>query len=197
MTVRFRRFRRAYRHGGRSRGQALVELAIVAPVLLLLLLAIFQMTFIFAAQVGLTNAARDVARAASGVEIATQANADVAAQEFFDRMVDPGGSLARNVSGYQPSGRVDAATPGNLATRGTRVCYYSFTDVSGNPAVTAYVEVRYAHPLFLPIIGNLIDGADGTSDGALELGAVEEFRVGNPALQSTDIPVKTSPRCNS
>jgi len=42
-----------------------VEFALVLPILALLLLAIIQFSFIFAAQIGVTNAVREAARIAA------------------------------------------------------------------------------------------------------------------------------------
>lgn len=182
----------------RTLGQAVAELAIVAPVLIVLMMALLQFAFIFMAQVGLTNAVRDVARAASAPRVATDANAAVDAQEFYLRMTtDPGGALARNVPTYAASGLVTAGSAGDLTVRRTRVCYYSFTDVTNHPAVMAYAEVQYVHPLFLPIISQILDPFDGVTDGGFRLGAVEEIRVGNIELQNTDIPNKATPTCNT
>ena len=48
-----------------EKGQTLVEFAIVLPILLLLVMGIIQFGIIFSAQIALTNAAREGARAAS------------------------------------------------------------------------------------------------------------------------------------
>ncbi|HEX5591593.1 MAG TPA: hypothetical protein VFX65_14970, partial [Candidatus Limnocylindrales bacterium] len=79
---------------------------------------------------------------------------------------------------------------------GTRVCYYSFTDASGAPAVMARVDVQYRHPLFVPLLGWILDGLDGASDGGLRLNAIEDIRVGNAVLLTTDIGDVTSQTCN-
>lgn len=48
-----------------EKGQSVVEFAILLPILLLLLMGIIQFGIIFSAQIALTNAAREGARAAS------------------------------------------------------------------------------------------------------------------------------------
>jgi hypothetical protein len=48
------------------------------------------------------------------------------------------------------------------------------------------VSVTYGHPLFLPIISNILDGFDGTPN-ALEVTTAERFRVENPPLNSSDV----------
>src|SRR5262245_14173227 len=57
--------RAPHRHRQRSSGQALVELALVTPVLLLLLLAAVDLGRIFYARITVTNAAREGAMVAS------------------------------------------------------------------------------------------------------------------------------------
>lgn len=176
---------------GRERGQSIAELAIILPVLLLLLLAILQIGLVLFAQVGLTNAAREVARNASAIPVATDAAAITATTTYYGRLTDPStGFLKRNVGGYDPN---------RLVTTGsnrTRVCYYSITDASGAPAIMATVRVEYSHLLFLPFAGAILDAWDGTPDGGLTLSVIEDIRVGNAVLTTTDIGDITNPTCN-
>jgi Flp pilus assembly protein TadG len=61
-----------FRHAGRGRapgatgdgqsGQALLEFALIAPILILLVMAIFQFAYVLETQNGLTNAVREAAR---------------------------------------------------------------------------------------------------------------------------------------
>jgi Flp pilus assembly protein TadG len=181
----------AHRQRHSSRGQSLVEFALVVPVLLLLLMAILQIGLLLTTQVGLTNAAREAARNASSIPVSTTAEAATAAATYYTRLTDAtNGFLKRNVTGYSPSRLVTSGAPRTL------VCYYSITDASGAPAVMARVEVEYSHVLFLPLIGPLLDGADGTMDGGLRMGASEDIRVGNTVLSSTNIGDIGSPTCN-
>jgi Flp pilus assembly protein TadG len=164
-------------------GQSLVELAIILPVLLILLMSIVQIGFLLNTQVGLTNAAREADRNAAAIPVAKLADATAAATTYYARLTDAAnGFLVRNVGAYSASRLVTSGSPR------TQVCYYSITDASGAPAVMARVEVEYSHPLFIPIIGSILDLFDGTSDGGLRLGATEDIRVGNLALTSTTIP---------
>lgn len=56
-----------------EKGQTLVEFALVLPVLLLLVMGVIQFGIIFSAQIALTNAAREGARAAAvGTKITDQ-----------------------------------------------------------------------------------------------------------------------------
>jgi Flp pilus assembly protein TadG len=174
-----------------SRGQSLVELAIVLPVLLLLLMSILQIGFLLFTQVGLTNAAREAARNASAIPVATTAAAGAASAEYYARLTNStDGFLRRNVGGYSAARLIIAGTPR------TEVCYYSFTDASGAPAVMARVQIQYSHPLFIPLIAPILDGVDGTVDGGYRLGATIDIRVGNAVLTTTNIGNAGSPTCS-
>jgi Flp pilus assembly protein TadG len=186
-------FTRRGRHArGRSaRGQSVAELALILPALLLLLLGILQIGFLVFTQLGLTNAAREASRNAAAIPVANVAQASPAAAEYFGRLTNStDGFLKRNVGGYDSS-RLDTA-----AGTGTRVCYYSILDASNAPAVMASVTVKYSHPIFIPFVGPIIDGWDGTNDGGVTLSVVEDIRVGNVVLSSTDIGNSGSPTCN-
>ena len=61
MPGQFSLFRAAPRRD-RESGQALLELALVVPILVLIALAIFQFAFVIESQMGLTNAVREAAR---------------------------------------------------------------------------------------------------------------------------------------
>jgi Flp pilus assembly protein TadG len=167
------------------------ELAVILPVLLILLMAILQIGFLLFTQVGLTNAAREAARNAAAIPVATISEASVAASTYYSRLTDPAsGFLKRNVGGYTPSQLVTSGSPRTL------VCYYSITDTSGAPAIMARVGVEYSHPLFIPLISPILDGFDGAPDGGLRLGVTEDIRVGNAILASTNIGNSGSPTCN-
>ena len=173
-------------------GQSVAELALILPALLLLFLAILQIGFILFTQVGLTNAAREAARNASSIPVLTPADAAAAADTYYDRLTNStNGFLKRNVGGYDSSKLVTSLNGG------TRVCYYSYTDPSAATAVMARVVVEYAHPLFIPIIGLIIDGWDGVDgDSRITLGASEDIRVGNAIPSSPTVGDITSPTCN-
>jgi Flp pilus assembly protein TadG len=166
-------------HG--SRGQGLVEFAIVLPVLAVIFMAILQFGVLFSAQVGITNAVREAVRNASAIPVATNANAGTAAQSVYDRLTNPStGLLKRNGSSYSTSALVGSP--------GTQACYYSYSDATGGISIMARVQVAYKHPLFIPLISGILDGFDGVTDQAYRLGASEEIRVSNGSLTATDIP---------
>lgn len=173
--------RSAHTVADRERGQALPEFALVLPILALILLAIIQLAFIFAAQIGITNAVREAARLAAvstPTTDATQAFSN--GSRVYLALSDPAtGYLKRNVFAYATAGLVTSGSPT------TRVCYVSFTDSLNKPAVTVKVEAYYRHPLFIPLIGAILDGLDGTSNDGFRVGASEEMRVENEELLST------------
>lgn len=162
------------RHGARD-GQGVVEFALMAPILLVIMLAIVQLGWIFTTQIGLTNGIREAARfAATNPTVSTTQ----AATNGSATVTQLGSILPRNVNFY------DAA---NLSAGTTTYCQY--VDPRGDYAVRVSVIVQYRHPLFIPLITPLLDGIDGTADNALLVGAVEEMRVENspPLTASTGI----------
>jgi hypothetical protein len=46
------------------------------------------------------------------------------------------------------------------------------------------VSIKYGHSLFIPLVGKLIDGLDGTSDNRYTTGVQEEMRVETPPLKT-------------
>lgn len=165
----------------RRRGQALPEFALVLPILALILLSIVQLAFIFGAQIGITNAVREAARLAAVTTPTTDiTQASYNGSRVYAALADPAnGYLKRNVFAYTTSGLVNSGSPI------TRVCYVSFMDSLGKPAVTVKVEAYYRHPLFIPLIGAILDGLDGSSNDGFRVGASEEMRVENDELLST------------
>ena len=180
------------RHTVRSRGQAAAEFALVLPVLALIFLSILQFVMVFQAQVGLTNAAREVARNASVKAILTSTAAQDASNAYYARMTAVGGVLVRNVTSYDGARLVTTGSPR------TRVCYFSYADPNGTTSVMASVEIQYGHPLLIPLVGAVIDGFDGAMDGALRVGTREDIRVSNLLTDVvTGVGDSTSPVCNA
>ncbi len=162
----------------RPNAQALVEFALVLVPLMLILGAVLQFAFILGGQLGLTNAAREGARFAAvsqttSSNVATNAAAVIAKLEASGG-TPPSGLLARNVQAY---------VPGDLVTAGanaTQVCYSSYLDESGAWSVRVKVDIVYGHPLFIPLISEILDLFDGTADNRFRLSASDEMRVENP-----------------
>lgn len=164
----------------RQSGQALAEFAIAAVPLLLLLLAILQFGFIYNAQVGLTNAIRDAARYGSSQTATSNATASALAASTYTRLT---GSITRYVAPY------DAAALGSA----TRVCVSQHDDGSGNQPAFVKVTAVYDHPLFIPLIGAIIDAFDGASNGGFQIAVTTELRIDNPAQATVSI---SAPACN-
>jgi Flp pilus assembly protein TadG len=164
----------------RRRGQALPEFALILPVLAMIFLSIIQMAFIFGAQIGITNAVREAARLAAVTTPTTDTTQAFSnGSKVYAALTDgTTGFLKRNVFAYSTS---------NLATGVgvTQVCYQSFTDSAGKPAVKVKVDAAYRHPLFIPLIGAILDGIDGTSGDGFKVSASEEMRVENDELLSS------------
>lgn len=163
----------------RSSGQSLAEFALLVPVLAMIFLSIVQFAFIFAAQVGVTNALREAARlGAITTPTTTTGQATSNGQGVYNALTDPStGLLRKNVMAYSPSNVVTAGTGD------TMVCYRLGTDAAGKPFVQVKVDVSYVHPLFVPLIAPILSGLDGNpTDGGLRIGASEEMRVENDEI---------------
>lgn len=157
-----------------------MEFALVLPILALLLLAIIQFSFIFAAQIGVTNAVREAARiGAVTTPTTTDSQATTNAPRIYTRLTDAtNGLLKRNVFAFDGANIV---TSGAVATQ---VCYRE-AFASGEYTVFVKVEAGYRHPIFIPLLGGLLDGIDGVPDDGLQIGAAEEMRVENDTLVSS------------
>lgn len=165
------------------RGQALAEFALILPILALLLLSIIQFAFIFAAQLGVTNAVREAARlAAITTPTLTTAQANGSATSNGARVY---AALTDGSTGFLKE-NVFAYNPGSLVTSGTgdtRICYWHSTDTASKDIIVVRVEASYIHPLFIPLLSGLLTGLDGDSgDGGLRVGSSEEMRVENDEI---------------
>ena len=163
--------RRARTPGGTQHeaGQALVEFALVAPILVLLLMAIFQFAFVFQSQIGLTNAVREAARRAS---TATAADETTMSAFVVSQLTGGGGNpglLAENVSGYD-AGRLAGTSP---------VVTFCTYDVAGTTNQRIQITVEYHHPVFFPLLGFATDLADHTPDGDWTISATAQMRLEN------------------
>lgn len=173
-------FRHRLPRSVRRRGQALPEFALILPILALIFLSIIQVAFILAAQIGITNAVREAARLA-----ATTTPTSTTAQRLVN---GPGvvNALENSTTGFLKK-NVMAYSNANLVTSGspvTQVCYSTFTDAAGKFAVKVKVEAYYRHPLFIPLVGAVLDRIDGSADGGFRVGSSEEMRVENDELEA-------------
>lgn len=157
-------------HRESQRGQAMVEFALIAPVFFLLLFGVIQMGILFGGQIGLVNAAREVARYASTV---------------------PAGASAGTIT-TQANAVLGRSIPANNGGAVTTVAYCSYQNptspVTYSQKVT--ITIRYGHSLFIPLVGAIIDRIDGTADNRFTVTAREEMKV-------ETLPAKTDPSPSS
>jgi Flp pilus assembly protein TadG len=161
---------------GRSRGQAMAEFALVAPLFFLLMFGIIQLGLLFGGQNGLVSATRDEARYAAPFHVATAADAT-------STCADAGSSHGL---GSQLTAAMQRAIPGyDSGDVSTRHVTYSWRS---NPDGTYYVQLRihvaYRFPLYVPLISSVLDGFDGVSDAHLKLDATETMRIENEGLDT-------------
>jgi Flp pilus assembly protein TadG len=160
--------RRHEEQAKRGRGQALVEFALVAPIMVLIFAALVQFAFIYERQIGIENAVRDGARRAATYETVDLTDAGVNGPFTWNLVFGAGGLMITNVQGYD-----------GLAAVAPSVCYRTQISANGVSSVMVKVSVGYKHPLFLPIISQILDPIDGTTDGALLVNTSSEFQVEN------------------
>jgi Flp pilus assembly protein TadG len=150
-----------------ERGQALVEFALVATLMVLLLASVVQFGLIFERQIGINNAVREAARRGATIGTADSGAANTNAAWTLGELQ----TLLANSQEYS-----------GAQARNLRVCFNTpaapyDTDASGNKQVMVTVEAGYSHPLFLPLISALLDGIDGSTDGGLLVNTSASFRV--------------------
>ena len=175
--------------GGAARpGQALVEFAVVAPILILILAAVLQFGLIFQRQIGIENAARETARLGATWAATDDATAGTNAAAAWTALMGSGKLLQTNVQGYD-------ANWCPVSSVCARVCYYQSgtapnpsaapapTDPASNKQVLVTAYVTYYHPLIIPVIAQILDGLDGTLDSppALRVSTSSTFSVQNGA----------------
>ncbi len=169
---------------GRESGQALLELALVAPVLILLVMAIFQFAYVIQSQIGLTNAVREAARRVATSTNATPTWTGSGSLEEYVQI-----QLCGNASGTCDSGllkqNVQALDPSKLCTdpplctthRPTvTFCTYS---AAGATQFQVNATVRYQHPVFFALMAYATDLIDGTPNGYWDLTATAQIRLEN------------------
>jgi Flp pilus assembly protein TadG len=135
----------------------MVEFALILIPIMLLLLGAIQFGVIWAAQVGVTNAVRDAARAASGVQPKADTSGTVNstseatyADSINTAVLTPG--LQKNVPFFAASS-VTAQT----------ICYTTFTDEAGAPALRATATVTYGHAIFVPLLSSILGASIATT----------------------------------
>jgi Flp pilus assembly protein TadG len=159
----------------RQRGQALAELALVTPILVLLIMAIVQFAYVLETQMGITNAVREAARRAAA-DVDPDTNANLATSAGTLTQLDA--LLAANIQGYDP-GRLWKASdddPPSADSPQVTFCSYSFDGgATTNYRVTVYV--KYRNPVFFPLLSYATDLVDGRDNGTWDLSAQASMRL--------------------
>lgn len=172
LTVGFFRRRRSERRRTGSdaeRGQALLEFALVAPIMVLILVGLVQIAVIFERQIGIENAIRDTARRAA--TFTTDNTNFMTRQTWVLNNLET--ETLPNAQGFQLNGlESDSA------------CYSDQTDASGYTSVKLTVSATYKHPLFLPIISGILSSA---SPPVLRVTTSSTFTVQNDATGNASV----------
>jgi len=152
----------------------MVEFALVAPIFFLLLFSIIQFGILFGGQNGLVASARELARYAAPYRVKTFTDAsNVCADSRLRTQIDT--FMKQSIPGYGPT---------NVRSR--TITYSWGANANGTYYVELTVKVVYDHPLYVPLVGGLIDGFDPyPGDGKFTLDATESMRIENDDLTST------------
>jgi hypothetical protein len=175
-----------------------LELALVTPILVVLLLAIFQFGFVLQTQMGLTNAVREAARRIAATE--PNAGSDWTDGGAMERWVQAqlcgdstppcdGGLLVENVQAFDGA-RLDVDPPE------VAFCHYAVTVADGS-SVTQYrvlVDLTYAHPVFFGPMAYATDLVDSNAgNGAWDLSVSAQMRLENLDAAVTGAPAGACP----
>jgi hypothetical protein len=159
-------------------GQALLELALVTPVLVILVMAIFQFAFVIESQIGLTNAVREAARRIAATEPVGQpmwtgagSMTEWVQGQLCGDLVPPcdGGLLLQNVQGFDGT---------KLWTDPPAVTFCSYP-AAGITNYRVQVDVRYKHPVFFGPLAFATDLVDGSPNGYWDLSVSAQMRLEN------------------
>jgi len=151
----------------------MAEFALVLPLLLILVLGITQFGFLFGTQIGLSNAAREGARYGATVPT-TDGSSAAAVQNHLWNSGTATGALDQAL-GFTAS-----------ALSSHTVTYCKYQTPNGTWHVRLRATIVYNHPLFVPIIGAILDPLDSPSTpAAFQVTVTEEMRVENPTNLTT------------
>jgi len=164
----------------RSRGQALAEFAIIAPLFFLMIFFVVQLGLIFAAQNGLVDGVRNAARRAATYRINDQS---------FDATV--WSSICSTIAtelDLQLSDRRTGIVGFSSANRTRSIAYEWEQNPGGDYFLVAHVTATYKNQLYVPLVSVFLDITDGVLDNKVQLSASEKMRVENPGLAPTPLP---------
>jgi Flp pilus assembly protein TadG len=162
----------------RDSGQALLEFALVTPILVLMIMAIFQFAFVIQSQMGLANAVREAARRVAATEpmvaptwSGSGSLAEWAQVQLCGDATPPcsGGLLHQNVQAFEAVA---------LVTDPPVVTFCSYT-VASSTNYRVQVDVGYKHPIFFLPLAFATDLVDGTPNGFWDLSASAQMRLEN------------------
>lgn len=139
-----------------ERGQGLVEFALILPVVVVMFFGIIQFGFLFGGQIALVNAVREATRYASTSPVNSNPTSQIT------------NAVARGVPGYT-----------GTATVTYSYCYYPDPLTPVTYSARIQMNVTYGHPLFIPLVGRLVDGIDanGVVDNRFTVTVREDMRV--------------------
>ena len=140
----------------------MVEFALVAPIFFLLVFSVIQLGILFGGQNGLVAATRETARYAAPYRVKTATDATNVCADT---------RLSRQLTAW-----LSASIPGYVSTNvEERTATYTWlANNNGTYYVQLTVHVSYHFPLYVPLVGGLIDGAN---DNSLAATASVEFTV--------------------
>jgi Flp pilus assembly protein TadG len=142
-------------------GQGLVEFALILPFVVVMFFGIIQFGFLFGGQIALVNAVREATRYASTSPVNSNPTSQIT------------NAVVRGVPGYT-----------GTATVSYSYCYYADPLTPVTYSTRIHVQVTYGHPLFVPLVGRLIDGIDGTVDNKFTVTVGEDMRVESQPYKS-------------
>ena len=145
----------------RERGQGLVEFALILPLVVLMFFGIIQFGFTLGGHIALVNAVREATRYASASAVNSNPTSQVTS------------AVARAVPGYTGAAVVSYS-----------YCYYADPLPPMTYSVRIHIQVGYGHQLFVPLVGRIIDGLDGTVNNLFTVTVQEDMRVESQPYRS-------------
>ena len=161
-----------------ERGQALVEFALVLPIFLLVVFSIMQFGLLLGGQDGLDNSVREATRYAATVPVANTSDAGTCSSGVGSQVYSKlKSALQQKVPDYISANLVVCGAPAPSST--VSYCVRANPSTPGSPTYSIWVQVTavYGHPLFIPLVGAILDRLDGVVDGRLRATATEQMRV--------------------
>jgi len=150
-----------------ERGQGLVEFALILPLVVLMFFGIIQFGFTLGGHIALVNAVREATRYASASAV------DPSALGLTKLRNQVTTVMLRTVPGYT-----------NTAVVNPSYCWYQDPLSPVTYSVRIHMDVTYGHQLFVPLVGQVIDGIDGTVDNRFEVTVQEDMRVESQPYKS-------------